>query len=54
MTADLADVGHLEPLIGSWRVEAEFPTLGVVHGWTTFDWLLGRRLDFRLTYRRTG
>jgi hypothetical protein len=24
-------------------VEAEFPTLGVVRGRTTFDWLLGRR-----------
>jgi hypothetical protein len=43
MTADLPEAGGLEPLIGSWTVEAEFPTLGVVRGRTTFDWLLGRR-----------
>jgi hypothetical protein len=43
MTADVRDAGELAPLIGSWTVEADFPTLGVVRGWTTFDWLLGRR-----------
>jgi hypothetical protein len=37
------DAAALEPLIGSWVVEAEFPTLGVVRGRATFDWLLGRR-----------
>jgi hypothetical protein len=37
--------GDLEPLIGSWTVEAEFASLepSVVRGRTTFDWLLGRR-----------
>ena len=43
MTTGLQDAGALEPLIGAWTVEAEFPTLGVVRGRTTFDWLLGRR-----------
>jgi hypothetical protein len=45
MTTDLRDAGDLEPLIGTWTVEAEFPAPdpGVVRGRTTFDWLLGRR-----------
>jgi hypothetical protein len=43
MTTGLPDAGDLAPLIGTWTVEAEFPTLGVVRGRTTFDWLLGRR-----------
>lgn len=37
------DAGPLEPLIGSWSVDADFPSLGVVRGWTSFEWLLGRR-----------
>jgi hypothetical protein len=43
MTTGLPEAGDLAPLIGTWTVEAEFPTLGVVRGRTTFDWLLGRR-----------
>jgi hypothetical protein len=51
MSADLPDAGALEPLIGSWTVEAEFPTPGplVVRGRTTFDWLLGRRYVLQST-----
>ena len=43
MSAPGADA--LEPLIGSWTVEAEFPTPGplVIRGRSTFDWLLARR-----------
>jgi hypothetical protein len=45
MTTEVPDAGDLERLIGSWTVEAEFPTPGplVVRGRTTFDWLLARR-----------
>jgi hypothetical protein len=45
MTPGLPDAGDLEPLVGSWTVEAEFPEpgRGVVRGRATFDWLLGRR-----------
>jgi hypothetical protein len=45
MTTELPDARDLAPLIGSWTVEAEFPSpgLGVVRGRTTLDWLLGRR-----------
>jgi hypothetical protein len=45
MTSEVSDAEDLEPLIGSWSVEAEFPTPGplVLRGRTTFDWLLGRR-----------
>jgi len=49
MTAELPHAADLEPLIGSWTVEAEFPTLGVVRGRTTFDWLLGRRFVLELS-----
>ena len=45
MTTEVSDAGDLGPLIGSWAVEAEFPTPGplVLRGRTTFDWLLARR-----------
>jgi hypothetical protein len=45
VTTHLPDARALEPLVGSWTVEAEFPAPGpgVVRGRTTFDWLLGRR-----------
>jgi hypothetical protein len=45
MSADLPGAEALEPLIGSWTVEAEFPTPGplVIRGRSTFDWLLARR-----------
>jgi hypothetical protein len=45
VTADLPDAGELEPLVGSWTVEAQFPEPGpgVVRGRVTFEWLLERR-----------
>jgi hypothetical protein len=45
MSADRPGAEALEPLIGSWTVEAEFPTPGplVIRGRSTFDWLLARR-----------
>jgi hypothetical protein len=45
MTTELPDAGRLEPLIGSWTAEAEFPAPGpgVVRGRMTVGWLLGRR-----------
>jgi hypothetical protein len=51
MSPALPDAGALEPLIGSWTVEAEFPTAGplVVRGRTTFDWLLARRFVLQRT-----
>ena len=51
MSADLPDAEALEPLIGSWTVEAEFPTPGplIVRGATTFEWLLGRRYVLQRT-----
>jgi hypothetical protein len=51
MSSEVRDAEELEPLIGSWTVEAEFPTPGplVVHGVTTFEWLLGRRYVLQRT-----
>ena len=51
MSTGLRDAEELEPLIGSWTLEAEFPTPGplVVRGRTTFDWLLGRRFVLQQT-----
>jgi hypothetical protein len=51
MSPALPDAGAPEPLIGSWTVEAEFPTAGplVVRGRTTFDWLLARRFVLQRT-----
>ena len=45
MSADLPDAEALTPLIGSWTVEAEFPTPGplVIRGRSTFSWLLAHR-----------
>jgi hypothetical protein len=49
MSAPGADA--LEPLIGSWTVEAEFPTPGplVIRGRSTFDWMLARRYVLQQT-----
>ena len=51
MSAVPHDAEALEPLIGSWTVEAEFPTPGplVVRGATTFEWLLARRFVLQRT-----
>ncbi len=45
MAGDQPDVRALEPFVGAWEVQAEFPyaDMGTVRGRTTFDWLLGRR-----------
>jgi hypothetical protein len=45
MTDDGPDVRELQPFVGHWSVEAEFPSgdLGVMQGWTTFEWLFDRR-----------
>ncbi len=42
---ELPDASALEPFIGAWSVEAEFPSPGPgsVRGHTSFDWLLARR-----------
>ena len=49
--AELPDAGALAPLIGEWTVTAEFPSpdLPVMHGRTTFEWLLGRRYVLQRT-----
>jgi hypothetical protein len=51
MADDLPDAAALEPLIGSWTLEAEFPTPGplVVRGRTTLEWLLARRYVLQRT-----
>jgi hypothetical protein len=49
MPDDGGDVAALEPFVGVWEVEADFPyaDMGTVRGQTTFDWLLGRRFLFQ-------
>jgi len=45
MSGDGLDVQVLEPFVGHWSIEAEFPSggLGAVRGTTSFEWLLGHR-----------
>ncbi|WP_448628429.1 hypothetical protein [Geodermatophilus sp. URMC 64] len=45
MADDGPDLRALQPFVGHWSVAAEFPSGDVsgVRGWTTFEWVLGRR-----------
>jgi hypothetical protein len=45
VAGDQPDVRALEPFVGTWEVQAEFPyaDMGTVSGRTTFGWLLGDR-----------
>jgi|SRR5215211_5781198 len=45
MTDEGPGVGELAPLVGTWRVTAEFAdgALPAMEGTTTFEWLQGRR-----------
>src|SRR3954466_1974813 len=51
MADDLPEAEGLAPLVGSWTVEAEFPTPGplVVRGRATLEWLLARRYVLQRT-----
>jgi hypothetical protein len=43
MADDMRDAHDLERFIGEWEVGFELPGTPAQPGWTTFEWLLGRR-----------